>query len=251
MGMADKPLVTSSSAILFLIAVGLNLQIPLKETTSENTSFIRFIPATLILLFMIFRLTQVLPSQYYKWHGEQAKAAYQKTGNKKLEPIMEDLYRKSATADPHAIYPQYTYTTLLAHFSKNFQSIGDNLQKTAALEPYFSDLNFHIGQYYQRQSSLVAAQERQELLDLAEEHFIMNLESSPWSLKRNRQLLFFYCKYGMTQKALNSFQHLKESAAKSKNYILIQAWEISKKTSGKLLKRQSRSPLVWTVLHAH
>lgn len=210
MGMADKPLVTSSSAIIFLIAVGLNLPIPLKEEQEQNNSLVRYIPAALILLFMIFRLSQVLPSQYYKWQGEQAKNAYQKTGNKELSPIMLDLYEKSSTADPYATYPQYVYSSLLANFSNNFQAISNNLQKTVSLEPYYSDINFHIGQFYQRQSSLVAAEERQEYLDLAEEHIKINLESSPWSIKRNRQLLFFYCKYQMTEKALVCLEQLRK-----------------------------------------
>ncbi|MCH2204903.1 MAG: O-antigen ligase family protein [Lentisphaerales bacterium] len=210
MGMADKPLVISSSAILFLIAVGLNLQVPLKVTQSQNHSLIRIIPAAAVIALLIFRLSQILPSQYYKWQGEQAKNAFQKTGKQKLAPIVLDLYKKSAASDPQAIYPQYVYSSLLTRFSNNFQDIAENLKKTASLEPYFSDLNFHLGQFYQRQSSLVPAKDRQDYLNLAEEHFKMNLKSSPWSIKRNRQLFFFYSQYSMLPKALSSLAQLRK-----------------------------------------
>ena len=210
MGMADKPLEVSSSAIIFLISVGLCLKNTSFIKKSESNSRLSWIPAALIIAFLFFRLSQVLPSEYYKWRGEQAKHAFQNSGDQRFISILNDLYRKSSEADPTAIYPQYVYANLLSRYSNNFQLILDNLQKTIGLEPYFSDINFVIAQFYHRQASLVTAAERQEYLDIAEKHFKMNLKSSPWSLKRNRELIYFYSKYGMREKALEAFKKLRQ-----------------------------------------
>ena len=104
---------------------------------------------------MLFRLSQVLPSEYYKWRGEQAKYAFQNSGDQRFVAVLNDLYHKSSEADPTATYPQYVYANLLSRYSQNFHLILENLQKTIELEPYFSDINFIIAQFYHRQANLL------------------------------------------------------------------------------------------------
>ena len=209
MGMADKPLSVSSSAIIFLIATGLSLKAPLVKEQKTPHFKLGLAVAALLCLYGTFRLYQVIPSQYYFWRGEQLRSYVTKTHKQELLKPLYELYDKSAQCDPYDLSPQYLKASLVAQQSQNLKLIYTELEKTILLAPNYADINYQIAQLYLRQADLLTGEDKQLNVDEAEKYILNNVSLSPWSLKRNRQLIRFYCQTNKLDQALNSIQKLK------------------------------------------
>ncbi|MCM8535593.1 MAG: O-antigen ligase family protein [Lentisphaeraceae bacterium] len=212
MGMADKALVISSSAIIFLIAFGLILKVKTKEQEEITSHKFLALISLIFLAFGGYRLSQAIPSQFYYWQGEQARSRFAATSEPKLIDEMYNQYSKSVAADPYSLQAHYNKASLLSQFGKNLKETNESLQAVILLEPNYADINNQIANFYMKQASLSSQQEKPAFYKEAESYMLLNLAASPWSIKRNRQLVSFYCKIKDFDKALAALEQLKKAA---------------------------------------
>ena len=197
MGLADKPLVESPSAIVFLILCGLLLKD--KEILSEeerDAKPVKVFGAVLALgclFFAVMRVQAELKSRYYYRKAEDLRVSMNSMNQRQLVPQMFEFYKKSAEADPYFISSAYSAATISLHFYNSLSQDKQLLERMINLEPDYSDFNKWIGLYYMKQARLLAEGEEKIKTEAeAEKYYLRNFELSPWSINRCRELIRFY-----------------------------------------------------------
>ena len=196
MGLADKPLSESPSAIIFLLLCG--LLIPESEHADEEVQLKVLKPAGAVLacgvvIFGALRIQGDVQSRYHFWKGESMRMAMNSQNQKVIVPQMFEHFKKSMEYDPHFINAAYNAAAVSLHFYNSLSQDQKLLDHMMNLEPDYSDINKWIGLYYLKQARLLGeGSEKDETEAVAEQYYLRNFVLSPWNINRCRELIRFY-----------------------------------------------------------
>jgi len=196
MGLADKPLVESPSAIIFLLLCGLLIKDEDKLEKEESVKALKLtgpVLAVAVLVFGVLRIKADVGSRYHFWQGENVRSVMNSRNQKQIVPKMFEHYKKSAEIDLYFINAAYNATATSLHFYNSLSQDQKLLEHMIELEPDFSDFNKWIGLYYMKQARLLGeGKEKDDTEAEAESYYLRNFELSPWNINRCRELIRFY-----------------------------------------------------------
>ena len=206
MGMADKPLTESPSAIIFLCACGLLM--PDKFYQSEQRGSVKNMRvaggvfAVIVLVFGIYRTQIDIRSRYHFWKGEDFRLRMGRYNRSEIINQAFTHYAKSSNIDPTFINAAYNAASFSIYFYSSLSQDQKLLEHMISLEPDYSDFNLKIAQYYMKQARLLGeGDEKEETENVAESFYLRNYELSPWNINRSRWLVRFYLETEQFDKA--------------------------------------------------
>ena len=204
MGMADKPLTESPSAIIFLILCGLLIQDKFLEKEDRNPKALKLAGLSLALACLVFGVMRIqtdVKSRYHFWKAENLQSSMNSFNQRQIVPEMFRHYKASSEIDPYFINAIYSATAISIHFYDSLSQDQRLLEKMTALEPNYSDINKWIGLYYMKQARLLGeGQEKRATEAEAEKYYLQNFDLSPWNINRCRELIRFYVRTGNDEK---------------------------------------------------
>ncbi|MCM8540440.1 MAG: O-antigen ligase family protein [Lentisphaeraceae bacterium] len=196
MGMADKPLQESPSAIIFLIACGMLVPKSVLRSEAGDKKSVKVFGVALAvscLAFGVYRTQLDIQSRYHFWKGDSLRVRMNSFNQKEIVPDMLEHYVKSSDIDPTFINAAYNAASTSLHFYNDLARDERLLQRMISLEPDYSDFNVKIADYYMKQARLLGeGKEKREIEAEAEKYYLRNYELSPWNINRCRSVVRFY-----------------------------------------------------------
>ena len=222
MALADKPLVVSPSAMIFLIAASFCLpqnSFREKDYSPQALKYASLLVSLSITYFFIISIKQKVSSEYYFWQAEINRELFTHSRNtQKYIPEIMKLYSKSSELDPHNIKAAYAATSVSLQYFNDLEQSRAFLERALLLEPDYSDLHYQKGLFYFKSAQLLPpGKDKDEYLLNAQEEYLANVDASPWDLKRLVNIIRFYGNTGALKKCAEWIMKLRNTVREKSN----------------------------------
>jgi hypothetical protein len=222
MALADKPLVVSPSAIIFLIAASFCLpqnSFREKDYSPQALKYAGLLVSLSIAYFFIISIKQKVNSEYYFWQAEVNRELFTHSRNtQKYIPEIMKFYGKSSELDPNNIKAAYAATSVSLQYFNDLEQSRTFLERALLLEPDYSDLHYQKGLLYLKSAQrFPPGKDKDEYLLSSQEEYLANVNASPWDLKRLVNMIRFYGNTGALEKCAEWIVKLRDTVREKSN----------------------------------